>query len=123
MSLRVLVVDDDQDARELLNELLEMMGAKVLAASSVAEAVERLDEAPDVVLSDIGMPEADGFELARRIQAHPNRARLRLIALTGYSGADFFNRLTAAGFDHVLIKPFPLAALRDLIGAGSDDTG
>lgn len=115
MSLRILVVEDQDDAREMLRELLEMMGATVLVASSVSEALVQIDEVPDVVLSDIGMPDADGTELARRLQSHPNRTRMRLVAMTGYVGTVAQDELIAAGFDEVFSKPLTPEMLEALV--------
>ena len=115
MSPRILVVDDQEDAREMLRELLGLMGATVLLAASVAEALPLVDDAPDIVLTDIGMPDADGIELARYLKAHPNRARMRLVAMTGYSGSAVLDTLIAAGFDQVLIKPLSSETLEQLI--------
>jgi signal transduction histidine kinase len=115
--LRVLVVEDNQDAAESLTTLLQLWGHDVrvaydgLAALRLAEA-----EAPDVILSDIGLPGMDGYELARQLRARPAFGRVVLVALSGY-GRDEDRRMAAeAGFDHHLVKPPELDTLLQLIG-------
>ena len=115
--LRVLVVEDNHDAAESLSALLELWGHEVkiaydgLAALRLAEA-----SAPDVILSDIGLPGMDGYELARQLRARPMFGRVLLVALSGY-GRDEDRRLAAeAGFDHHLVKPPDLDTLMRLIG-------
>jgi CheY-like chemotaxis protein len=115
--LRILVVEDNHDAAESLTALLELWGHEVrvaydgLAALRLAEAA-----APDVILSDIGLPGMDGYELARQLRARPMFGRVLLVALSGY-GRDEDRRLAAeAGFDHHLVKPPDLDTLMRLIG-------
>lgn len=112
---RILIVDDNRDASETLATLLQTLGATTGVAHSGREALEALDRfSPDVVLLDIGMPEMDGYEVARRI--HVIRPKgLLLIALTGW-GQDHDQRLSkAAGFDHHLVKPPDLRKLRSIL--------
>lgn len=112
-NVRVLVVDDDDDARELLRALLESRGADVLVASSVADALDLLDETPDVVVSDIAMPEADGYAFVRAIRSRENglATRLPVVAVTAYAGASDRARALEAGFDLHFAKPVDLDAL------------
>jgi signal transduction histidine kinase/CheY-like chemotaxis protein len=115
-STRVLVVDDNRDAAETLGALLSELGAIVSVADSGAAALESLKTfGPDAVLLDIGMPEMDGYEVARRIRAAPDRGRMLLIALTGWGQEDDLWRSRAAGFDHHLVKPPDVDKLRDLL--------
>jgi signal transduction histidine kinase len=102
---RILIVDDNRDARELLRTILELDGHQVQDAAEAGHAVRIAAEwAPDVALIDIGLPEVDGYEVARRIRKRLGNA-IRLIALTGY-GDDEARRLSAdAGFDEHLVKP------------------
>ncbi len=111
--VRVLVVDDDEDARELLRALLESRGADVTAASSVAEALELLDTNPEVIVSDIAMPEADGYSLVRSVRARErgHERRMPVIAVTAYAGASDRARALEAGFDLHFAKPVDLDAL------------
>jgi signal transduction histidine kinase/ActR/RegA family two-component response regulator len=112
--LRILVVDDDQDARELITELLRSRGAEVSAAASADEAKSLLDrEPPDVLLSDIAMPAHDGLELIRSVRERPDHAggRVPAIALTAYARDEDRARSLAAGFDVHLAKPVDFDAL------------
>jgi PAS domain S-box-containing protein len=106
--VRVLLVDDEPDARELLAAVLEHHGAVVRAAATVPEALRALDEAvPDVLVSDLAMPVLDGFELIRRVRARaPKRAgRLPAIALSAHADARSRRRALEEGFDAYLTKP------------------
>lgn len=119
--LRILVVDDDEDARELLRALLESRGAVVLAAGSVADALTGLERGPDVIVSDIAMPEADGYSLVRAVRAleRGSERRLPIIAVTAYAGASDRARALEAGFDLHFAKPVDLEALAVAIAAGT----
>jgi PAS domain S-box-containing protein len=112
--LRVLVVDDEPDARELLTLALTHGGAEVRAAASVAAALETLDRwTPDVLVSDIGMPGEDGYRLIQVVRERaPERGRdIPSLALTGYATAADAARALAAGFQTHLPKPIELAEL------------
>ena len=114
----VLVVDDEADARELLAALLEHHGATVTAAASVEEALAALAErAPDVIVSDIGMPGADGYELARRLRAlaDDELRRTPAVALTGFARPEDGVRAADAGFDAHLAKPVDPVRLVSLL--------
>jgi signal transduction histidine kinase/DNA-binding response OmpR family regulator len=110
--LLVMVVDDERDARDVLVAMLEHRGAEVIALSSTAEAVESLASAangsmPDVLISDIGMPGEDGFELISRVRAlDPKRGGdIPAIALTSYARAEDRARVLSAGFQRHVTKP------------------
>ena len=106
--VRVLVVEDDADGREVLTALLEVEGAKVTSAGSVREALDVLDGArPDVIVSDIGMPDEDGYTLTRRVRAREleRGGAVPMIALTGYVNPDDRDRLFVVGFQATLRKP------------------
>jgi signal transduction histidine kinase/CheY-like chemotaxis protein len=111
---RVLVVDDDDDARELLAITLESAGAIALLASSVRDALKLFEqEHPDLVLADLAMPGEDGFDLIRILRARPGEqgGRVPAIAVTAYaSGAERDNALRA-GFDAHVAKPYDSATL------------
>jgi PAS domain S-box-containing protein len=110
--VRVLVVDDDPDARELLRVMLGNYGAQVLAASSVDEALESISrQAPDVLVSDIGLPSEDGYALIRRIRGSPQTARLPALALTAYATPADHQRALEAGFQKHVSKPVEPAEL------------
>ncbi|HSO41055.1 MAG TPA: hybrid sensor histidine kinase/response regulator, partial [Labilithrix sp.] len=112
--LRVLVVDDEADARDVVTEVLTKCGAKVTSASSVAVALAAIErDAPDVLISDIGMPGEDGYSLMRHVRALP-RSRggsTPAACLMGYTTADDRRRALGAGFNMHLAKPIEPAEL------------
>ncbi len=113
-AVRVLVVDDETDTRELLTFILEQAGAKVTAVSSAAAALAALLETiPDVVLSDIGMAEMNGYSLMRQIRSlRPEQSgHIPAIALTAYAGEYDQKQAIAAGFQQHLAKPVEPEAL------------
>ena len=105
--LRVLVVDDEADSRQVLAMVLERVGAIVTAASGVLEAIEALSKAqPDVLVSDLGMPDLDGFDLIRQLRASGHDATdLPAVALTAYAQNDDAHFALSAGFQVHLPKP------------------
>ena len=116
-NMTILVVEDEPDSRELMVSLLEQRGAKVLAAASVAEALEKLTLAtPEVLLSDVGLPGEDGLSLIRKVRALPNGAHLPAIALTAFVSAADRKRAIDAGFDAHIAKPIePEELIRVLV--------
>jgi PAS domain S-box-containing protein len=112
---RVLVVDDNGDAAGTLAELLQMLGSEVSVAHDGASALTQTDQfRPDVVLLDIGLPDMNGYEVARRIRSVHRLRQPRLIALTGW-GQDEDKRLAQqAGFDEHWTKPVDPQRLQDL---------
>ena len=113
--LRVLVVDDHGDARELLGLVLRDRGAEVYLAPGVTEALEIMARAAvDVVVSDLAMPGADGYELIAAVRAARGRA-IPAVALTAYAGGDVRERAMAAGFSAHATKPMDPDDLVDLI--------
>jgi PAS domain S-box-containing protein len=114
---RVLVVDDNADAADTLAQLLDTHGARARAVYGGPAALAALPAfAPAVVLLDLGMPEMDGFDVARAIRAEGN-AHVRIVALTGWGQQADRERTRAAGFDHHMTKPVDLAALAAWLGA------
>ncbi len=115
---RILVVDDNADAAELLSMMLSVGGHDTRLAHDGVQALEVADDyRPDIVFLDIGMPLLDGHETARRIRERPWGKRVVLVALTGWGQADDRRRSTEAGFDHHLVKPATPAAITGLIEA------
>ncbi|HWG75844.1 MAG TPA: ATP-binding protein [Steroidobacteraceae bacterium] len=109
---RVLIVDDNEDAADSLAMLLSADGHETQVAYGARQALECLERfRPDVALLDIGLPEMDGYELARRMRAIPPLQNLRLVALTGYGQVEDRQRAQRAGFDAHLVKPVDLPAL------------
>jgi CheY-like chemotaxis protein/two-component sensor histidine kinase len=115
----VLVVDDNRDAADSLAGVLAMLGAEVRVAYSGAEALETLQSyRASIVLLDLGMPDMDGYEVARRIRARGDARDMRLVALTGWGQKRDRELTRAAGFDEHLIKPADLAALQAVLSPG-----
>jgi signal transduction histidine kinase/ActR/RegA family two-component response regulator len=113
---RILIVEDNIDAREALREALEMSGHEIFEAGSGASGVESaLANRPDVALIDIGLPEFDGYEVARRIRSGSGAHGMLLIALTGYGAPEDRRRAEQAGFDTHLVKPLDFDRLNDLL--------
>jgi CheY-like chemotaxis protein len=122
--LRVLVVDDNVDAANSAAMLLRATaGHDVRAVYSSQAALEAASEyRPNVILLDIGLPEIDGYEVARRLRQQPELKDVRLIALTGYGMDVDRHRSHAAGFDHHLVKPFDLKQLQQVLRTPSDQS-
>jgi CheY-like chemotaxis protein len=119
---RVLLIEDNRDAREMFRIVLEMSGHEVLEAAEGRGGIELVKtRRPDVAVIDIGLPGLDGYEVARQIRADPDLRYVRLIALTGYGLPEARERSREAGFDHHLVKPVAAETLLDLMrsGAGS----
>jgi len=113
---RVLVVDDNRDAGDSLGMLLKVLGAEVRVARDGAEALEAYSAYdPAVVLLDIGMPGMDGYEVARRIRARSPGPRPTIVALTGWGQEDDRRVSREAGFDHHMVKPAEIGALKELL--------
>jgi CheY-like chemotaxis protein len=122
-ALRILVVDDNEDAAGTLAMLLEVSGHKVLVEHAPGQALARAREAaPQVCLLDIGLPGMDGAELARRLRAQPETAHALLVAVTGYGQDSDRARAREAGFDHHLVKPVDLDRLQALLDAYAAST-
>lgn len=115
---RVLIVDDNADAREILAIVLRAEGANVVTASSSAEAINYLDQAlPDMMFVDISMPVVNGFELVRMLRLRPveRGGLVPAAALTGYLSADDQATATRVGFQAYLTKPVESKALVDTV--------
>lgn len=110
IGLRVLTVEDDSDSREMLELVLRSQGAEVVSVSSVHEALQILNNngwKPDVLLSDLGMPDEDGYHLIRKVRSRTaaEGGMLPAIAITGYAGQEEIERALAAGYQTQLTKP------------------
>jgi CheY-like chemotaxis protein len=116
--LRVLVVDDEPDARELLTVTLSQAGAQVTAAASCGEAFKTLVQLKhDVLISDIGMPDQDGYALIRKVRLlDPEQGgRIPAVALTAYAGNEDRTRALSAGFQRHVAKPVDPAELTEVV--------
>ncbi|MFN6566433.1 ATP-binding protein [Dendronalium sp. ChiSLP03b] len=115
--IQILVVDDDTDTREFYTFMLELAGAKVIAVASAVEALQALAESePDILLSDIGMPETDGYMLMRQVKAlQAHGKQIPAIALTAYAGDFNQQQALKAGFQKHLAKPIEPEELVNVI--------
>jgi PAS domain S-box-containing protein len=114
--LRVLIVDDNVDAAEMLGMLLAADGHDVAIEHGATQALRRAQEhVPQLCLLDIGLPEMDGYELATRLRARSETAGATLVAVTGYGQEGDRRKSLAAGFDHHLVKPIDLDKLRAIL--------
>lgn len=114
--LKVMVVDDNSDAADMLAMYLETSGYEVIVEHVSQAALERArDEHPNVFLLDIGMPGMDGNELARQLRSIPELASSCLIAVTGYGQEQDMNSTNAAGFDYHFVKPVNMTQLTMLL--------
>jgi len=115
---RILIVDDNADVRMTLREMLALGGHEVHEAGDGATGIAiARTQAPDVALIDIALPDVDGYEVARRLRAGENGARMKLIAVTGFGQAEDRRRALEAGFDAHLTKPVRLEQLVRAISA------
>jgi PAS domain S-box-containing protein len=113
---RVLIVEDNDDARQMLHETLAFSGHHVREARDGASGLALAAEStPDIALIDIGLPDVDGYEVARRLRASPGGRRMGLIAITGYGQADDQRRAYEAGFDAHLTKPVAPERLKQVM--------
>lgn len=111
-----MVVDDNADAAAMLGMLLEASGHQVVVEHGSRQALARArEEAPQVCLLDIGLPDMDGNELAQQLRAHPETAGSVLIAVTGYGQEKDREHSLAAGFDHHLVKPVDSTVLASIL--------
>ena len=112
--MSILVVDDEADTRDLLKQGLEYCGAKVSVAGSAAEAVDALVAlVPDILISDIGMPGIDGYDLIRQVRGLPpdRGGKVAAVALTAYTRTEDRLQALRAGYDMHVPKPVELAEL------------
>ena len=116
-AVRVLVVDDNRDAADSLQTLLQLEGYAVDVAYDGAQALAAVDAAwPQLIVMDLGMPGMDGYEAARRIRQQARGRAVLMIALTGWGQGDARLRTEQAGFDHHLTKPVDFAAIAAVLG-------
>ncbi|MDQ3801666.1 MAG: response regulator, partial [Acidobacteriota bacterium] len=121
--LRILIVDDEAVARDLLVTVLTQQGAEVTAAATVAEAVEGFQaQAPDLVVSDIEMPDEDGFSLIKKLRAfnRTQKRKIPAIALTAHAHPSERLKILSAGYQTHLAKPVETAELLAVIASFAD---
>lgn len=113
--LRVLVVDDDDDTRDMFELLLGTLGWHVTAASSAERAIACYDgSAVDLILTDLGLPEMDGYAMLAELRARSERY-VPAVAVSGYGAAEDLEESGRAGFDGHVTKPVQLASLLELL--------
>ncbi len=113
---KILLVEDQPDAALSLKKLLEVHGHQVLLATCGTEGLSlAMSEDPDAVICDIGLPDLDGYEVAKKLRQIPKFKSLHLIALTGYGQAADVNKAFEAGFDSHLTKPTSILAITEAL--------
>jgi PAS domain S-box-containing protein len=123
-TLRVVVVDDNVDQADSTALLLRASGHEVRVAYSGKDALRIVaEDQPDVVFLDLGLPEFDGYEVARRLRQRPDLEGLVLVAMTGYGQESDRERSKTAGFAHHLVKPADPQRLQELLATVSETTG
>jgi two-component system cell cycle response regulator DivK len=112
MSKRILVVEDQEDNRQILRDLLSSTGYEMVEAENGEEALTvAAAEQPDLILMDIQLPLLDGYEATRRIKANPALAKIPVIAITSYALSGDEEKARAAGCDDYVTKPYSPRAL------------
>ena len=120
MTKRILVIEDTEDNRQIVRDLLESAGYELIEALDGLEGVAAAErEHPDLILMDIQLPGIDGYEATRRIRAVPSLARVPIIAVTSYALSGDEAKTRAAGCDGYVAKPFSprqlLAKVREFL--------
>ena len=109
---RVLVVEDDERSRRLAREVLDLAGFHVLTATTGTEGIEvAMQERPDLILMDVGLPDMDGADALTRLRAATTTASIPVVAVTALAMKGDRERLLSAGFDDYLSKPVDVEAL------------
>ena len=112
----VLLVEDNEDARETLGMLLKLAGHRVRSeADGFAGLRAALESPPDIMLVDIGLPHMDGYEVARRVRSQLDGSRPYLVAITGYGAPEDRQRAIDAGFDAHVVKPVDFDRLSEVL--------
>jgi CheY-like chemotaxis protein len=122
--VKVLVVDDETDARILVSEVLSDTGAQVRTAESVVDALEQFQSfLPHVVVSDIAMPGADGYQLIRQLRELPPErgGAVKAVALTAFARSEDIERALQAGFEHHMSKPLDIEKLKAVVAALAEE--
>jgi len=113
---RILLVDDNRDAAETLQALLQMEGHTVALAFGGQSALDQVVHLkPEVVILDIGLPDVSGYDVARKLRADASSSAPLLVALTGYGREQDRQAVMEAGFDHHLVKPANPATLMEIL--------
>lgn len=117
-SLKILVVEDDADSLDLVTFSLASKGAVVEGALTAGAAIAIVNQrVPDLLVTDLELPDGDGCTLLRQLRASPGVARLPAVALTGYATTSVAEKVRSAGFESLLTKPVSLAELTEVLAA------
>jgi len=124
MSKKILVVEDTEDNRQILRDLLGMAGYEMIEAHDGAQGVSQATQhKPDLILMDIQMPVMDGYEATRRIKANPELKAIPIVAVTSYALSGDEAKARAAGCDGYIAKPIEVASfarrVREFLAAGA----
>lgn len=114
-SPHVLLVEEDDEVRDIYATLFASQGFTVSAARRASEAIDHAGRAPDAVFSSLVFRDMSGFDLCRRLREMPGTANSLIVAVTGYSETGIEDKVTEAGFDAYLLKPVKLQALLALL--------
>lgn len=115
-TLQILMIDDNQDFLEIMCELIEMLGYKIILATKGSEGISKAKEFhPDIIICDIGLPEMNGYEVAKSIRNDHELKDLFLIALSGYTSQKDIARSTEAGFNRHLAKPVDFDIIENIL--------
>ena len=115
--VRVLVVDDETDARDFVATVLEQYGAEVVAMATVDEALKKVSNSINILVSDISMPGEDGYSLIRKLRERSQGEQIPAIALTAYARPEDRTRAIAAGFQMHLSKPVDPRELASVVAS------
>jgi CheY-like chemotaxis protein len=123
-SRKALVVEDAADSALLLARVLKMVGYEADIAPDATTALRKVaEEAPELLFLDIGLPEMDGYELARRLRAIPELARTVIVAVTGFAAPSDPGEVQRLGFDHFVTKPISIPDIKALVASISSSAG
>ena len=112
----VLIVEDDEDSRDMLSQLAELYGYRAVAVGTARDAIASAERClPTLALVDIGLADADGFEVAEQLRRVQGGDSVRLVALTGYSDSAARTRAESVGFDEFVVKPLMPEKLSELL--------
>lgn len=115
---KVLIIEDNDDNREILKQQLEHLGYEVIEAANGLEGLRQADTGkPDMIIIDIMMPEMDGREVARQLRGNPSTERIPILAATVLFHSEDLQSCLQAGCDDVLSKPFTMRQLREKLNA------
>lgn len=115
-AIKVLIIEDNRDGADSLRDVLAIYGYRVEVAYDGSDGLARaLDFAPDVVICDVGLPDLDGYQVARALRSHRDLGRATLVALTGYGQPEDQRSAFEAGFNAHMTKPADLESLQRLL--------